>query len=156
MKQVFRIAFATSLLLAAATALAASDSPVGKWKQVDDVSGKQKSVIEITDNGGALEGKVLQVMNLSQEEITKGGGEHPKCVLCEGAMKNQPVEGMTIMSGVKKDGDVWDGGKITDPKTGKVYKVKLTLDSGGQKMDVRGYIGFSLLGRSQTWYRLAQ
>ena len=71
-------------------------------------------------------------------------------------MKNQPVEGMTIMSGVKKDGDVWDGGKITDPKTGKVYKVKLTLDSGGQKMDVRGYIGFSLLGRSQTWYRLAQ
>jgi len=62
---------------------------------------------------------------------------------------------MTIMSGVKKDGDVWDGGKILDPKTGKVYKVKLTLDNGGQKMDVRGYIGFSLLGRSQTWYRLA-
>jgi uncharacterized protein (DUF2147 family) len=156
MKQVFRIAFATSLLLAAATAMAATDSPVGKWKQIDDVSGKQKSVIEITDNGGTLQGKVLQIMNLSPEEIAKGGGEHPKCVLCEGALKDQPVEGMTIMSGVKKDGDVWDGGKILDPKTGKVYKVKLTLDNGGQKMDVRGYIGFSLLGRSQTWYRLPQ
>ncbi len=155
MKPLFRIAFATSLLLAAATALAANDSPVGKWKQVDDVSGKQKSVIEITDNGGALQGKVLQVMNLSQEEIAKGG-EHPKCVLCEGALKDQPIEGMTIMSGVKKDGDVWDGGKIVDPKTGKAYKVKLTLAGDGQKLDVRGYIGFSLLGRSQTWYRLAQ
>jgi uncharacterized protein (DUF2147 family) len=154
MKQMFRIALATTLLLAAGTALAASDTPVGKWKQVDDVSGKQKSVIEITDNGGELQGKVVQVMNLSPEEIAKGG-EHPKCILCEGALKDQPVEGMTIMSGVKKDGDVWDGGKITDPKTGKVYKVKLTLDNGGQKMDVRGYVGFSLLGRSQTWYRLA-
>jgi len=155
MKQLFRIAFATGLLLAAGAALAANDSPVGKWKQIDDVSGKQKSVIEITDNGGELQGKVLQVMNLSPEEISKGG-EHPKCVLCEGSRKDQPVEGMTIMYGVKKDSDVWDGGKIIDPKTGKVYKVKLTLDSGGQKMDVRGSIGFSLLGRSQTWYRLAQ
>lgn len=155
MKHVFRIAFATGLLLAAGSALAANDSPVGKWKQIDDVSGKQKSVIEITDNGGELQGKVLQVMNLSPEEIAKGG-EHPKCVLCEGALKNQPVEGMTIMSGVKKDGSVWDGGKITDPKSGKVYKVKLTMEDGGQKMDVRGYIGFSLLGRSQTWYRLAE
>jgi uncharacterized protein (DUF2147 family) len=156
MTHMFRIAFAASLLLAAGTALAANDTPVGKWKQVDDVSGKQKSVIEITDNGGVLQGKVLQVMNLSPEEIAKGGGEHPKCVLCEGPMKDQPVEGMTIMSGVKKDDDVWDGGKIIDPKTGKTYKVKLTLDKSGDKMDVRGYIGFSLLGRSQTWYRLPQ
>ena len=155
MKLVFRITFATSLLLAAGSALAASDSPVGKWKQVDDVSGKQKSVIEITDNSGTLQGKVLQVMNLSSQEIAQGG-EHPKCLLCEGALKDQPIEGMTIMYGIKKDGDVWDGGKIVDPKSGKVYKVKLTLDSGGQKMDVRGYIGFALLGRSQTWYRLAQ
>ncbi len=155
MKQVFRIAFATSLLLAAGTALAANDSPVGKWKQVDDVSGKQKSIIEITDNGGELQGKILELMNLSPQEIAQGG-EHPKCLLCEGALKNQPIEGMTIMSGIKKDGDVWDGGKIVDPKSGKTYKVKLTLDNGGQKMDVRGYIGFSLLGRSQTWYRLTQ
>jgi uncharacterized protein (DUF2147 family) len=47
--------------------------------------------------------------------------------------------------GRQKDDDVWDGGKILDPKTGKVYKVKLTLDRGGQKLDVHGYIGFSLL-----------
>jgi len=153
MKQLFRIALATSLLLAAGTALAANDSPVGKWKQVDDVSGKQKSVIEITDNGGELQGKVLQVMNLSPDEIAKGG-LHPTCKLCEGKLKDQPVEGMTIMYGVKKDDDIWDGGKIVDPKTGKVYKVKLTLTDSGQKLDVHGYIGFSLLGRSQVWERL--
>jgi len=75
------------------------------------------------------------------------------CVKCDGSRKDQPIEGMTILWDVSKDGDVWDGGKIVDPKTGKVYKVKLTLTDGGRKLDVHGYIGFSLIGRSQVWER---
>jgi uncharacterized protein (DUF2147 family) len=152
MKPLFRFAIATSLLLSAGSVFAANDTPVGKWKQIDDVSGKAKSIIEITESNGQFEGKVLQVINLTPDEIAKQG-EHPVCAKCDGERKDKPVEGMTIMWGVTKDDDVWDGGKIIDPKSGKVYKVKLTLSDGGSKLDVHGYIGFSLLGRSQTWQR---
>ncbi|HEX7814365.1 DUF2147 domain-containing protein [Dyella sp.] len=152
MKSILQWTLALGLACTAVSAWAANDTPVGHWKQVDDVSGKQKSVIEITDNGGKLQGKVMQLMNLSAEETARDG-QHPVCRKCDGSRKDQPIEGMVIMWDVSKDGDVWDGGKILDPKTGKVYKVKLTLTDGGRKLDVRGYIGFSLIGRSQVWER---
>ena len=153
MKQAVRLALAFGLLLGAGAVSAADTStPVGTWKQVDDVTGKVKSIIQISESNGELQGKVMQLLNRSPEDIARDG-EHPKCVKCDGVRKDQPIEGMTIMWGVSKDGDVWDGGKILDPKNGKVYKVKLTLEDGGQKLDVHGYIGFALLGRSQTWQR---
>jgi uncharacterized protein (DUF2147 family) len=152
MKHVFRLTFAAALLLSAGAAIAANDTPVGTWKQIDDVSGKAKSIIEITESNGHLQAKVVKVMNLSPEEISRDG-EHPICRKCDGERKDKPIEGMTIMWGVSKDDEVWDGGKILDPKNGKVYKVKLTLADGGQKLDVHGYIGFALLGRSQVWER---
>lgn len=153
MKKLLRTAIAVSLLFASGIVLAASNTtPVGNWKQVDDVTGKVKSIIEITENGGKLQAKITKLMNLSPDELAKGG-EHPICKVCDGARKDQPIEGMVIMYDVSKDGSVWDGGKIVDPKSGKVYKVKLTLNDDGQKLDVHGYIGFALLGRSQTWLR---
>jgi len=141
-----QFAFAACLLLSSAVAWAATDTPVGTWQQVDDQTGKVKSIIQITDDNGELQGKVLQV-------LISDTGPHPVCTKCEGAKKDQPIEGMTIMWGVHKDGDVWDGGKILDPKSGTVYKVKLSMSNGGQKLDVHGYVGFSLLGRSQIWIR---
>ena len=152
MNHALRLTLAAGLLFAAGTAIAASDSPVGSWKQVDDVTGKPKSIIQISEVDGHLQGKVMQVMNLSAEEIARDG-QHPLCHQCDGDRKDKPIEGMTIMWGVSKDDEVWDGGKILDPKSGKVYKVKLALADGGNKLDVRGYIGFSLFGRSQTWVR---
>ncbi|RUL78283.1 DUF2147 domain-containing protein [Dyella choica] len=147
MKRLSQFAFAACLLLGSAVAWAANDTPVGTWRQIDDVTGKPKSVIQITEDNGKLQGKVLQVL-LSDD------GPHPVCKKCEGERKDQPVEGMVIMWNVSKDGDVWDGGKILDPKNGKVYSVKLSLTEGGQKLDVHGYIGISLLGRSQVWERM--
>ncbi|HKT27757.1 DUF2147 domain-containing protein [Dyella sp.] len=147
MKRLSPFAIAACLLLGPALAWAANDTPVGTWRQVDDVTGKPKSVIQITDDNGKLQGKVLQVL-LSDD------GPHPICKKCDGERKDQPIEGMVIMWNVSKDGDVWDGGKILDPKNGKVYSVKLSLTDGGQKLDVHGYIGFSLLGRSQVWERM--
>jgi uncharacterized protein (DUF2147 family) len=152
MKHVFRLTIAAALLLAAGAALAANDTPAGTWKQIDDVSGKAKSIIEITESNGQLQAKVVKVMNLSPEEIARDG-QHPICRKCDGERKDKPIEGMTIMWGVSKDDDVWDGGKILDPKSGKIYKVKLKLADGGRKLDVHGYIGFALLGRSQIWER---
>jgi uncharacterized protein (DUF2147 family) len=152
MKHVFRLTLAAGLLLSAGIAMAANDTPVGTWKQIDDVSGKAKSIIEVTESNGQLQAKVVKLLNRSPEDIARDGAV-PKCTKCDGERKDQPIEGMNIMWGVSKDDDVWDGGKIIDPKSGKTYKVKLTLKDGGQKLDVHGYIGFALLGRSQTWER---
>ncbi len=142
------ILIALSLLLATA-AWAASDTPVGTWTQVDDATGKPKSIIEITQLAdGMLEGKVQQVLFSDQ-------GTHPVCDKCSGERHNQPVDGMVILWGVKQDGEVWDGGNILDPNNGKTYKVKLSIADAGQKLKVRGYIGMPMLGRTQTWLRKA-
>lgn len=152
MKHVFRLTLAAGLLLAAGTVLAANTTPVGTWKTIDDATHQPKSIVQITENNGELQAKVVKVLNRTAEEIARDG-ERPLCKKCDGARANQPIEGMTIMWGVHQNGGVWDGGKILDPKSGKIYKVKLTVADAGQKLDVHGYIGFSLLGRSQTWER---
>ena len=133
-------------LAVSAPAFAAEMTPVGTWTTIDDATGKPKSIVQITESNGKLEGKVLEVLQSEQ-------GPHPVCKECDGERKDKPVEGMVIIWGVEKDDDVWDGGKILDPKNGKTYKVKLTMMEGGNKLDVHGYIGFALLGRSQIWER---
>jgi uncharacterized protein (DUF2147 family) len=135
------------LSLVPQVSFAASDSPVGTWRTIDDSTGKPKAIIEITDNGGTLEGKVTQVLQSDD-------GPHPICKKCDGDRHNQPVEGMTILWGMTRDGDAWDGGHILDPHNGKVYKCKFSLGEDGNTLNVRGYIGFSLLGRSQQWQRV--
>lgn len=140
--QAFPISRCTTLAASSSTpAFAAENTPVGTWTTIDDATGKPKSIVQITESGGKLEGKVLEVLQSEQ-------GPHPVCKACDGERKDQPVEGMVIIWGVEKDGDVWDGGKILDPKNGKTYKVKLTPMENGNKLDVHGYIGFALLGRS--------
>ncbi len=131
-----------------APALAADLSPIGTWTTIDDTTHKPKSIVQISESNGKLQAKVLQVL-VSED------GPHPTCKECPGDKKGQPIEGMMIMWDVAQDGNVWDGGKILDPKTGKVYKVKLTVTDNGQKLDVHGYVGFALLGRSQVWERRA-
>ena len=134
-------------LLAAPFAVLAQQTPVGTWTTIDDATQKPKSVVEIYEApDGSLAGKVLQVLESDK-------GPHPKCSTCEGDRKNQPIEGMVILWGVARTGKEWKGGKILDPATGKVYSVKMTLADNGQALEVRGFIGFSLLGKTQTWQR---
>ena len=134
-------------LLATSPAFAQSSSPVGLWKNIDDESGKPKALIRITEANGTLTGKIEQLFLEANEE------QNPKCDKCEGVRKDQPIIGMTILSNLKKDGDEYAGGEILDPKKGQVYKSKLHLTDGGKKLNVRGYIGMPMLGRSQTWVR---
>lgn len=138
-------AFAFSALALAAD----GDSPVGTWKSFDDKSGEPKSIIEITDNGGTLEGRIVKLFRKPGED------PDPVCDKCTDERKGQKVVGMTILTGLKPDGDEWGGGKILDPKNGKVYSAKLSLIEGGSKLNVRGFLGFSLLGRTQVWERQA-
>jgi uncharacterized protein (DUF2147 family) len=128
--------------------LHAADSPVGTWTTIDDETGQPKSIIEISEQDGELTGKVVEVLQSDQ-------GPNPVCRECEGERHDQPVVGMTILWGLRKDGDEWSGGQILDPHNGKTYKCKMHLVEGGSQLEVRGFIGFSLLGRTQTWLRRA-
>lgn len=131
----------------AASAFAQNATPVGTWQTIDDQSGKPKAIIQIVDEGnGQLSGKVVRGI---------GEFDQPdkRCTACTDERRDQLVKGMTIITGMRQDGDTWDGGHILDPDSGKLYKCKMKLDDNGQKLVVRGFIGVSLLGRSQTWLR---
>jgi uncharacterized protein (DUF2147 family) len=137
----------TAVLLAAAATLAmAQANPAGVWKTIDDETKTEKSTVRITESGGVLSGKIEKIA-----DATKQDG---KCDKCEGAKKDQPVMGMTIIEGVKKNPDevYWDGGTILDPNNGKVYRVRLTPKDGGKILEVRGFIGPFF--RNQTWQRV--
>jgi uncharacterized protein (DUF2147 family) len=125
----------------------AQNSPVGLWKTIDDATGKPKSLVRITETNGELSGKIEKLFREPNEE------QNPMCDKCEGAMKAQPIIGMTILTGLKKDGDSWTGGHVTDPKNGKTYNAKVTPIDGGKKLEMRGYMGVPMLGRTQTWVR---
>ena len=134
-------------LLAVSFSAFAQETPVGTWTTIDDETGKPKSTVEIYETrNGSLAGRVVEVLQSAQ-------GDNPICKECEGERKNQPIEGMVILWGAKQDGDAWKGGKILDPASGKVYSLKMEPVEGGEKLEVRGFMGFSLLGRTQTWVR---
>jgi uncharacterized protein (DUF2147 family) len=128
-------------------AYAAELSPVGLWQTIDDNSGKPRGLVRITETNGEYQGRVEKTFPKPGED------QNPKCEKCDGARRDQPVIGMTILWGLKKQGDEYNGGEILDPENGKVYRARMRLDDGGKTLDVRGFIGFSIFGRSQTWIR---
>ena len=121
-----------------------AQSPVGIWKNLDDEDGREKSHIEIYEQNGTLRGKVIKL--LPAATITK-------CDKCTGANKGKSLVGMDILWDLKKSGNVWEGGEILDPKNGKVYDCKIELD-GKDKLKVRGFVGVSMFGRTQIWYKV--
>ncbi len=134
-------------LLAVSFSAFAQETPVGTWTTIDDDTGQPKSTVEIYETrNGSLAGRVVEVMQSEQ-------GDNPVCMECDGERKGQPIEGMVILWGAKRDGDAWTDGKILDPASGKVYSLKLEPIDAGAKLEVRGFRGFSLLGRTQTWVR---
>lgn len=123
-------------------------SPVGQWKTIDDETNTERSIVEIREVGGELQGRILKIF------FRPGENPDPVCEFCEGERKNQPIIGMTFLWGLKPDSsDTWAGGAILDPKNGKIYNAKVTLTDGGQRLRVRGFIGTPLLGRTQIWLR---
>lgn len=140
-KLVLVFSFVSSLVMAAPTA-------VGTWKTIDDETGNVKSLVEITEVDGHLTGKIVKLFRKQDED------QDPKCDKCPGDKKDKPILGLEILWGLKSDGDnKWSGGEIMDPKKGKTYSCKLEIIEDGKKLKVRGFLGFSLLGRTQTWER---
>ncbi|WP_294244048.1 DUF2147 domain-containing protein [uncultured Chryseobacterium sp.] len=115
----------------------------GKWKTIDDETKQAKSIVEIYKKGDKYFGKISQL-------LVKPA--NPNCTECKDDRKNRPILGMEIIRGLKKDGDEFTDGTITDPKSGKTYKC--TIKRNGDQLSVRGYLGFSLIGRTQTWQKV--
>jgi len=138
--------FAAALLLPALAF--AQATPVGLWKTIDDDGKTAKSLVRITEQGGVLVGSIDKLLD------PKDPGDG-KCDKCTDDRKDKPVVGLQIIRGVKAQGDgVWGGGEILDPNNGKTYKTRLKPVDGGQHLEVRGYIGAPLFGRTQTWVRV--
>lgn len=139
------------LALILCTNLALAASPAGLWKTIDDKTGKPRSLIRISETDGVYSAVVEKGL------LATDTGE-AVCDKCTDERKGQKIIGMTIVKGIKeKDGSgavkEYGGGEILDPDNGKTYKCKMKLSEDGNKLEVRGFIGFSLLGRSQTWMR---
>jgi uncharacterized protein (DUF2147 family) len=136
-----------ALVFGALFSAQASESPVGLWRTIDDKTGKEKSLVRIVETNGELRASIEKLFREPHEE------PNPNCDKCPGDRKNKPVLGMMIMTGLKKAGSEFEGGEILDPANGKIYRVKMWTAEGGKKLNVRGFIGVSLLGRTQVWIR---
>lgn len=138
--------FFSVLCLAFFTLSVYAASPMGNWKTIDDKTGQAKSIVKISGSPGNLQARVVKLFP----------GALTVCSACPGNQQGKPIMGMTVMWGLRQNPNnpnEWTGGSIMDPKTGKIYRAMLTVSPDGRSMVVRGYIGVSLFGRSQTWYR---
>lgn len=133
--------------LVAAGAAAAEPSPVGLWRY-NTAAGTPRAYVRIHAAGEVYEGIVERVFPGPDET------EDKVCSLCTDTRHNQRILGMKILEGVRKQHDVYGGGTVLDPDNGKVYRVKLTPSADGRTMELRGYIGIPLFGRTEQWTRI--
>ncbi len=140
----------SALLCLVATTAFAQMTPVGVWHTIDVETNQPKGEIKILEKDGALVGVVGRA--LKEDPNAK-----PNCDKCVDDRKGQPIIGMEILRGLKREGkeseNLWaGGGKILDPTTGKIYTVKMVPIEGGKRLQVRGYIG--PFYRTQFWNRV--
>lgn len=140
------IALMTLAVGSASRARAADpQSPEGLWRTIDDKTGAPRALVRIRIDHGVLTGHI--------EHSFREGAEHRVCDVCSDDRKDKPIIGLEIIRGMSGHDGEFGGGEILDPETGSVYRCHIRLEDGGQHLVVRGYIGISLLGRSQTWLR---
>ncbi|MGI9279946.1 MAG: DUF2147 domain-containing protein [Endozoicomonas sp.] len=126
-------------------ALSFANGYVGQWKTVNEETNEAESLVTIWKDGNELKGKIEQILDPEARDMV--------CEKCEGEKKDQKLEGLTFIWGMEKDGSKYDDGKILDPTSGKVYSASMKLIEDGEKLEVRGYLGFALLGRTQVWVK---
>jgi uncharacterized protein (DUF2147 family) len=119
-------------------------TPVGLWKTIDDETKQPKALIRIVEKGGVLSGRIEKILTDKADA---------RCDLCTDDRKDKPVQGMTIITGMKPDGEQWAAARSSIRTTARSTAAKMKLLDGGESSNVRGFIGTPLLGRSQTWLR---
>ncbi len=143
---IFAAAFLScALAFAPAFGAESAQSPVGIWKTFDDKTGMARALVRVYVQDGKYFGRI--------EQSFTPGAESRRCNVCTDERKDQPIIGLVIIRGMVPHGQEYGGGDILDPDDGSVYRCKFHLEQDGTILVVRGYIGISLLGRSQTWRR---
>jgi len=139
-------AYVFSLSLTAVAQTSEADWVIGNWLVQD-----KKAKVQIFKRGNKYFGKIVW---LKEPNDARGKPKLDK-ENSEENLRNRPVMGLEMLRDFEYDEDrVWEDGEIYDPKNGKTYSCKMTLSEDGKTLDVRGYIGISLIGRSQTWTRV--
>jgi uncharacterized protein (DUF2147 family) len=131
-------------------AVAQTTNPEGLWKNIDDHSGKPRSEIRIEIKEGVMIGKIVRSLRPEDDPAAR-------CTECKGTFKDQPFVGMAILSGLTLSPSnplLWEGGQILDPDKATLYRAKIQLAPNGKTLEMRGFIGAPLFGRTQTWYRV--
>ncbi|MGE5472441.1 MAG: DUF2147 domain-containing protein [Bacteroidota bacterium] len=136
-----------SVSTSGALATPESPSPVGVWRVISDQSGEVEALVRISERDGVYEGRITGIFP------RPGVSSDARCERCSGTRKDQPVNGMLILSGLRRVGQEFKDGEILDPDTGELYRCKLNVSDDNRRLFVRGYIGLSLFGRTQTWLR---
>jgi len=122
-------------------------SPLGLWRNIDDETKKPKALVRISERDGVYRGRIEKILTEKTDAV---------CDLCTDERKDQPVQGMQIIDGMRASSEepgLYEGGRILDPNNGKVYRSRMRVVDGGERLEVRGYIGAPLFGRTQTWVR---
>lgn len=162
MKRDFLSAVRVGLVIAGAVAMASPaaaqaqrpaggpPSAVGLWEQVGD-DGRVSGWFQIYDRGdGIYEGKLVKMFHRPGEPT------NPICTRCPGEQRNQPTLGLTLIKGMKREGNSFVNGSILDPRDGNVYNARMDLSPDGQRLMMRGFLGIELFGQTQTWRRLPE
>jgi len=124
-----------------------ASSPVGLWQTVSDRTGQPDGLVRISEVNHELIGTVVAVFSPPAPDA------NPLCEMCQGELKNKPIVGMVILHGVRRTENGLTSGQILDPDEGQVYRCRIALLDDGRKLEVRGYVGIPLFGRTQTWIR---
>ena len=133
-------------ILSAAALASVGDSPVGLWKMIDDRNGTPRALIRVTEINGKFRGVI-------EKGLRPDDHDDAVCEKCEGPRHGQRLVGMVILTGIRKQGEAYGGGEIVDPDEGKAYRCKITVKDGGNTLQVRGFVGIEVFGRTQTWVR---
>ena len=138
-----------ALVLFAAGSAWAQTTPVGLWKTIDDKTKSERALVRISESGGVLSGRIEKL-------LAPDAKPDVVCDKCDDDRKDKSIVGMEIVRGVKKAeaDNTWEGGTILDSTEGKIYKVRMQTADGGKKLEVRGFVGMPMLGRTQTWTRV--
>ena len=143
-----KLLFISSLIFVSSSLYAQDPLNGTSWKTIDDQTHEARSIVKFReDKSGYLTATVQKVLIADQAE---------KCTKCTGSFQNKPLVGITVIRNLKNiGGNMYEGGTIVDPQTGKSYSLKGKLTNNGTRLDLRGYMGISALGRNQVWYKVS-
>lgn len=141
-----RIAFLLITLLFSTQVLLAQDKILGNW-----LSEEKDGRIEIYKTGDKYFGKLVWGRDLMEADGKTPRKDRTDVKNSDPKLRSRPLLGLVLLTNFTYDDGEWNGGKIYDPKSGKTYSC--TMKFKGDKLEIRGYVGVSMFGRTTVWTR---